>query len=213
MNSEYSNMREAYRGCPCDDMYENFALVSSLGTRTVSGNFGTPSHFNSPRPPPPGPPGPPPGPRPPLPPGPRPAHYLDDRHRHYGFQGFPYMYYYDPRYLYTNPIYTSIKNYRPTFMEMLDYNSYTYPENPSESDINNMAYFISTLPQILPCTLSCRQYAKYFIETYVKNYDNNLRNICKSKKELIAFFTEFKRDITNRYGYDIRYTEGMDGIY
>lgn len=207
MNSEYFNMREAYYGCNCNDMYENFALVSSLGTRTVSGNFGTPSRFNSPRPPAP------PGPGSPGPPIHRPSHYLHDRRRHYGFQGFPYMYYYDPRYLYTNPIYTSIKNYTPTFMEMLDYNSYTYPENPSESDINNMVYFISSLPQIIPCTLGCRQYAKYFIETYVKNYDNNLRNICKNKKEVITFFTEFKRDITNKYGYDIRYTESMNGIY
>jgi hypothetical protein len=221
-------MIEAYQGCNNDDiLYENYALVSSLGTRTVSGNFSGPTRFNSPRPPPPpGPPGPrpppPPGPPPPGPPGPRPPlpHYPPGHrfpHTYRGFQGFPYptsyMYYDDPRYLYTNPIYTSIKNYKPTFFEIMDYNAYTYPENPSESDINNMIYFIRSLPQIIPCTLSCRQYTKYFIETYIKNYNNDLRVICSNRKELINFFTELKRDITNKYGYDIRYTENINGIY
>jgi len=211
MSSEYFNMREAYSSCNNnEDVYEHYDQVSSLGTRTVSGNFSGPARFNTLRPPP----GPPPGPRPPPPPpGPRPPG-PGPMHNFHGY-GFPYpvsyMYYDDPRYLYTNPIYTSIKNYKPTFFEIMDYNSYTYPENPSESDINNMMYFIVSLPQIIPCTLSCRQYAKYFIDTYIKNID--LRNICSNKKELITFFTEFKRDITNKYGYDIRYTENINGIY
>ena len=217
MNSDYFNMIEAYQGCN-QVLYENYDQVSSLGTRTVSGNFSGPMHFNAPRPPPPGPgPRPPPqgpGPRPPFP---GPGHRPPFPPNYHGFQGFPYptsyMYYDDPRYLYTNPIYTSIKNYKPTFFEIMDYNAYTYPENPSEADINNMIYFISSLPQIIPCTLSCRQYTKYFIETYIKNYNNNMRVICSNKKELITFFTELKRDITNKYGYDIRYTENINGIY
>ena len=100
------------------------------------------------------------------------------------------------------PIYIQPSNF--TFFDILEYNLSLYPLNPTDRDIEGMIYFIYSLPSVVPCSSSCKDYVKYFTNAFLKNYNNDPYQLCKDKSALIAFFRDLKTDLDSRFGSEIR---------
>lgn len=218
MFSNYSTLLNAYGSCYSqfygtedylqEDFRDAFGGYSSIGVRRTGGDFSGLRSF-APRPSLPSPrPPPPPRPSPPHPrphPRPNPPHY-------YNIPIYTYPDWYGPFYrnYYYPYFYNSYVANRFTFFDSLNDIKNRYPTLPSERDKSIMRDFIINLPTIIPCDLPCRDYVKFFIEIYLKN--NDLEKIVSNKYELIKFIDEFKIDINNRYGYQIRSFENTIGI-
>lgn len=76
----------------------------------------------------------------------------------------------------------------------------SYPESPSQLDIEVATSFIKNIPFILPCS-ECSKHA----HDYIKRYYKHLNVITSSNKHLVHFFKSFHDDVNERLGKPKQY--------
>lgn len=70
--------------------------------------------------------------------------------------------------------------------------TYTYPDNPSPSDIKNYETFFLSLQNVLPCPYCKEHYSKYI-------QNNPIKTHLSSKNKIINYFIKLRNYIDKHY--------------
>ena len=85
--------------------------------------------------------------------------------------------------------------------------TYSYPDNPTNSNIDDYYNFFSNLKNVLPCQM-CKDNMKKHLETYPLT-----RNTLKSKRELINWLINIHNEVNKMTGKKVLTYEQVDNIY
>jgi hypothetical protein len=83
-----------------------------------------------------------------------------------------------------------------------------YPETASPAHAERMKNIIVGLPVLLPCE-TCKEHAT----AYIENNKHRLSEICKTKKDLFAFFVDFHNYVNQRLGKKILKYDEAHALY